>query len=373
MDNIMNKDRMLQRFLKYVQCDSVSGTEKNFCLMLEEELTHMGYAFVRDEEAGKKAGTDGWNLYVKVEGENPTLDPIMFCAHLDTVSPGVGIVPVVENGVVKSSGDTILGADDKSGIALLMELLQSLKEQGKKPARTVELFFTVCEETGLFGSANADVSHFVSKMALALDYTGDLGNITYRSASILRLYFTITGKPSHAALDPQSGINALKCAVEAISKIPVGNVDDISVINVAELSCPGAPNIVPETASFSIEIRSFTSQQTDAHQKFCETAVKEACEKYGASFTCRVVRVIEPAYVPEDTTLITHLCSCMDSLNITPQLLTIFGGSDATHLFNHGIDACCISTGMDGAHSLSEYLPIDQWNICADLIWKLCQ
>lgn len=371
MSNLMNKERLLNRFLKYVQCDSESFNEKNFCLLLEEELTAMGYTFARDEEAGKKAGSNGWNLYVKVEGEDPSLDPIMLCSHLDTVSPGVGIKPVVENGFVRSSGDTILAADDKSGIALCMELLECLKESGTKPARTVEILFTVCEEVGLLGSANADYSPFVSKMALALDFTGDMGYITIKSASICRLFFEVIGKPAHAANAPQDGINSFKAAMEAAVQIPTGNVDDISVMNVAEVHCASALNIVPEKTTFGVEIRSFTVERTNEWRDHCIELVKQSCEKYGAKYSVKEVRVIEPANVPEDSVLVNHTKAAMERVGIAPKPLAIYGGSDATHLFNNGIHACCICTGMDGAHALSEFLNLEDFSKASDLIWEL--
>ena len=109
----MDAARLTERFLRYVQCSSESGNEKDFCLLMEEEFKRLGIDFLRDT-VGDAIGSNGWNLIASIPGEG---EPILFSCHMDTVTPGKGIRPIVDNGVIRSAGDTILGADDKSGIA----------------------------------------------------------------------------------------------------------------------------------------------------------------------------------------------------------------------------------------------------------------
>ena len=157
----MNKQRLLDRFLRYINCPSESGSERSFCELIEQELSALGLE-VKRGEVGEKCGSNGFNLYAFLPGDG---EPLLLSAHLDTVSPGVGIRPVIEDGVIRSSGDTILGADDKSGVAAILEALETLHEGGLAH-RPVEVLFSICEELGLLGAKYADYSLFAANRRL---------------------------------------------------------------------------------------------------------------------------------------------------------------------------------------------------------------
>ena len=267
----MNPDRLLRRFMRYVQCDSESGHEQAFCRLLEEEGAKLGIQFWRDP-VGEQAGSDGWNLGASIPG---TGTPVLFSCHMDTVAPGRGVQPVVEGGVVRSSGDTVLGADDKSGIAAVMEALESLLESGK-PHRPVELLFSVCEELGLKGAKYADYSRFASKEALVLD--NDIpGLINHRAPANVHLHIQVQGRAAHAAVSHGEGVHALKAAVAAIAQIPCGAPDADTVMNVANFLAPGPTNVVPAQASFDMEIRSFVEDKLQGYQLYPGGGAAQRC------------------------------------------------------------------------------------------------
>lgn len=348
----MNSKRLLQRFLRYISCDSESKNERQFCEMMEAELKAVGFETARDEIGGK-IGSNGFNLYGWLPGEGT---PILFSCHMDTVTPGVNIQPVVVDGVVRSGGDTILGADDKSGIAAVLEAVESIREQ-KKAHRPVEVLFSVCEELGLLGAKHADYSRIKSKQAIVLD-GGLINSVDNQSPANMHLYFAITGKSAHAAAEPEKGIHALKAAVQAIANIPCGYVDDLSVMNVANLLAPGKTNVVPDKATFDMEIRSFSEERLNEHARNAEEAVKAACEAYGAQYTLTSEKLFGILHVPAESPLAKRLAAVYRELGIELKLERTYGGCDATWLFSHGIDALNIGTGMQDPHGLSEHIAI---------------
>ena len=363
----INQQRLLDRFLSYVACDSESGNEANFCFMMEQELKRLGLHVERDS-VGEACGSNGWNVYARLEGEG---EPLLFCSHMDTVSPGVGIQPVIRDGVIYSQGDTILAADDKSGIAAILEGLECIVE-ANAAHRPIEVLFTICEELGLKGSYHADYSKILSKEAIVLD-SGSQDKITNQAPANVHLSFAIHGKSSHAGVAPQEGIHALKAAAQAIVNIPVGYVDEVSVMNVANLVSHGKTNIVPDLATFDMEIRSFDKAAYQAHIDASIAAVQAACDAYGATFTYELDPHTDVLLVPEDRPIVHKAQQALRTLGIEAHPNKTYGGSDTSWLFAHGIDAVNLGTGMDKAHGVNEHIAIADLERTASFVLKMMQ
>ena len=174
----MSTRRLVKTFCDLVSTGSETGHERAFCLELEKALTEAGFEVERDEEAGKKCGSDGFNIYGYLPGEG---ESILLSCHTDTVTPGAAVTPVERDGFIYSDGTTVLGSDDKSGIAEIIEAVTRLKESGEKN-RAVEVLFTLSEETGMLGSRFADYDRIKSKAAIVLD-SEDIGEIVNSAAS----------------------------------------------------------------------------------------------------------------------------------------------------------------------------------------------
>ena len=349
----MNTARLTDRFIRYVSCDSESKNERSFCELIEAELAGLGFSVKRDCAAGEKSGSNGWNVYAYLPGQG---EPILFSAHMDTVTPGVGVRPVVKDGVIRTSGDTILGADDKAGIAAVLEAAEMIKEQNLTH-RPIEVLFSVCEELGLLGAKYADYSNIKSKQALVLDSSMH-DSIVNEAPAKLEIYVEVTGKAAHAAVAPENGINAIKAAAAAIANIPCGIVDEYTVMNVANFLSPGKSNIVPEKAGFNIDMRSFDNERLDMHVAGVEAALKAACQPLGASYKMEVDRHTDILFVPPNSALIERLQKVCASMGINTKIEKTYGGSDATWLFHNGIDAVNFGTGMTDVHSTDEHISI---------------
>ena len=361
----MNSDRLIGRFIRYVRCASETGNEEEFCRLLENELISLGLD-VRIDDAGKNCNSNGWNIYARLDGYN---DPILFSMHTDTVYPGINIKPVIEKGVIRSSGNTILGADDKAGIAAVMEALESIAESGIKH-RTVEVLFSVCEEIGMLGAKHADFGYFKSRKAIVLD-SDNLGEIINRNPANIHLYYKISGKSAHAGLAPQEGIHALKAAAAAVAAIPVGQVDDISVMNISNFISEGKTNVIADKASFDMEIRSFDEQQLQKHINAAEIAVSDACKKYGASFEVSMERHSDVIYVSEKSELVEEVMEDYEALGVENYLASSFGGCDATHIFANGIEVLNLGIGMHSVHSCDEHISVADLETVAKLMFML--
>lgn len=355
---MINKDRLINRFLSYVKCPSESGFEREFAEMLEHEMQEMGFEVTRDEKAAQKAGSDAFNLYGFIEGADKTKS-ILFCCHMDTVSPGRGIEPVIENGIIKSCGNTILGADDKSGIAAVMEAVQSVFEDGLRPKINVEVLFTVCEEIGLKGAEFANYGIIKSKDAIVLDSGNRLGTMTNRSPSMLKIRAEFKGTPSHAGVSFNEGRHALRAAAMAVDTIDLGYVDNETVMNINNFIAEGPTNVVCSDASFDMEIRCFTEEGLMAHKAHVLEKIKSAALKFDVEHFVTVSRSGNFCHVPEDNPLCVRLKECFLKNGITPEFKSTFGGSDASVLFEHGINAVNCGFGMTNCHSVDEYIKED--------------
>ena len=363
----MNTERLLEKFSRYVACDSESGNERQFCELIESELRARGMTVIRDE-VGEAAGSNGWNVYASLAGIG---EPILFSAHMDTVPPGVGIEAIVENGVIRSKGDTILAADDKAGIAAVVEAIDMLQEVGTTH-RPVEVLFTVGEETGLLGSKHANYAHMQSKEAIVLD-NANPGSMINEAPAMAEIFVEITGRSAHAAIAPDKGIHAIKAAAAAIMEIPCGHADEYTVINVANLLAPGKSNVVPEKASFDIDLRSFDETALEKHIAHIEQAVKSACEPLGAKYTVRVERKADILFVSPEHPLVTRLKEVYEDLGIPSKIEKTYGGSDATWLFKNGIDAINIGIGMMDIHSTDEHITVADLENTTRVVYGMMQ
>ncbi|MEI6578913.1 MAG: M20/M25/M40 family metallo-hydrolase [Eubacteriales bacterium] len=361
----MNSNRLTERFFRYVKCASESRNEADFCKLLEDELIDLGLE-VRRDHAGEQCGSNGWNIFARLDG---TGNPILFSTHLDTVYPGNNIKPVLESGIIRSSSDTILGADDKAGIAAVMEALECISENGCAH-RTVEVLFTLCEEIGMLGAKYADYKNIQSREAIVLD-SDNLGEIINRNPANVVLHFIIDGKSAHAGLAPQEGIHALKAAAQAVAAIPVGYVDDISAMNISNFISEGKTNVVADKAAFDMEIRSFDEERLQQHIKSSENAVRLACKSFGANYEMSMERHSDVIHIPEKSPLITDVIIAYQSLGVKYNITRSFGGCDATYLFAHGIDVLNIGIGMQAVHSSNEHISVNDLKITSELVYAI--
>ncbi|BDY04634.1 M20/M25/M40 family metallo-hydrolase [Ferrimonas sp. YFM] len=348
----INEQRLVQHFLDLVRIDSESGNEKAIASTLAEQLGELGFDVQRLPVAEELS--NGFNLYARLEG---TEEQILLSCHMDTVTPGNGIEPVIEQGIIRSAGDTILGGDDKSGIAAIMEAVRILKEQGL-PHPTIELAFTVFEEGGLHGSKNFDMSPIQSKQAIVLDSGGPIGTIITVAPGQQNIKATITGKPAHAGLAPETGINALTVAADAITKMKLSRIDEETTANIGVVKGGNATNIVMPELYLEAEARSLDDGKLAAQTQHMVETLESVAAEHGAKVAIETKRAYNAYRIADDHPLITGIKQGFEAIGVSPQTRPTGGGSDANIFNEKGLTTVNLSTGMAKVHTTEEEIAV---------------
>lgn len=361
----INRERLVERFLKYVQIDSPTKSEGNFAQVLASALTALGLE-VHIDNAGEALGSDTGNILARLEG-NCEGEPILLSCHMDTVSPGIGIKPIIRDGTIYSDGTTILGADNKAGIAAIIEALLVIKERQLKHP-TIEIAFSIYEEGGLHGAKAMDMGWFQSKMAYVLDSGGDPGQIVTSGPAQDKVDAYITGKPAHAGVCPEEGINALMVAAKAIESMKLLRIDAETTANIGRIEGGGATNIVVPSATVYAEARSLDSEKLKAQSEHMKACFEAAAAFYGAQVDVKITRMYEPFVIAEDAPIVARVKAACEALGL-PSFTDSTGGGSDTNVFNgKGIQAVNLGIGERKPHTLEEHLHIVDLENTARLI-----
>ena len=321
------KQNIIEDFKQLVSFDSISFHERKTADWLIERLQKMGFS-VEEDDAGSHYGGDTGNLYAVLDGTLPG-DPVIFCAHMDVVEPRSGKKSVLEkDGTIHSAGDTVLGADDISGILEILYGVQLVIDSGK-PHKKIELLFTIGEELYVKGSDVFDYSKVTAKQAYVLDLSGAVGDAARRAPSIISVRAEIRGKAAHAGFEPENGIHAIFAAANAVSRLCMGHVDEETTFNIGTIQGGTATNIVPDCCVLTAYDTPLESKSVTDFQKACEI------------------------------------------LGFSGELTGTFGGSDNNSFAKNGIEGLVLSNGMYNAHSTREYTTVDDLYKGAELIGQL--
>ncbi len=365
---MINRKRLLETFLGYVRIDSESGREMAMAQTAAADLAAAGCSTAIDD-AGDKTGGNGGNVIAVFEGTNSTA-PIILSAHLDTVKPGNGVAPVINDGVITSDGTTVLGGDDKSGVASIVEAIRSAQENGV-PHRMVEVLFTIGEEAGMKGSKNLDYSSLKAKQAVVFDSSGNVGKIITAAPGQSKIRAEITGKAAHAGIAPETGISAIITAAKAISSMKLLRIDEDTTANIGTLSAIGATNIVSEHIKFEAEARSRSYEKLMAQTDHMVECLRRACGESGAVLECSVDTSYIGYSLSADCAAASQCIKACESIGVPVVIGASGGGSDANVMNANGIEAVVAATGMDKVHTTNERITIENLEKSAELAYAL--
>jgi tripeptide aminopeptidase len=371
----VNKERLKEEFLTLVNISSESRNEKGVADYLVSAFKGIADEIIFDSSKGKTTSNSN-NIIVKVKGTNEGVPSILLCSHLDTVVPGNNINPVDDGEIIRSDGATILGADCKSGIAIIIEVIRSLKERNVDHGG-IEILFTVCEEIGLLGSKNLDYSLIESNFCYALDTIGT-ASIVNKAPSADKIKFKIYGKEAHAGVEPEKGISAIKIAARAIDMMKLGRIDPETTANIGVVRGGIASNIVPKFVCLEGEARSHDPEKLKAQTDSMLEAVSKAVGEYKSGnddklpyFEEEITLEYERFEVPEDNYLITRCRDAAKALGKELKVMAGGGGSDANIFNAHGITSVIFSTGMADVHSVNEHININDMCLNASLLFNV--
>ncbi len=353
---MINKERLVEEFLSLVRIDSLTKKERDMADALLKKLAHMGYEPYEDETAERIGGNAG-NVVCRIKGERDK-PALLLMAHMDTVVPGLSKKPVVEGDIIKTDGTTILGGDDAAGIAVILETLKSLKEEGT-PFGDITLAFTVAEEGGLFGARNLDLSSFPADYAFILDDEGPIGTVAVKAPYYNRFMATFKGRAAHAGLEPEKGLSAILLASEAIANMPLfGRIDQESTSNIGIIQGGQARNIVCEACTVEGEVRSTEEEKIERFTREILESFKKTAEARGGTVEIELERMYPGYRIEEDDPIIQLLKEASQLSGIPLNLHATGGGSDTNIINGAGIPAVDISVGMEKVHSTQEMIRI---------------
>ena len=372
---MIDRKRLADTFKFLVQIDSISKEEGVIANEIKKILESLGAETFVDD-AGDKIGGNSGNLIAKFKG-NTLAPPLLLNAHMDTVEPGRGITAVFENGKFTSDGTTILGADDKSAIAIILETLYILKENNLQYG-PLELVFTVCEEIGLQGAKHLDLSSVTATYGFALDATDTQGIVT-RAPSANHFEFIIHGKDAHAGAAPEKGINAISLASQAIAKLKLGRIDEETTCNIGIIEGGIATNIVPNLVKVKGEVRSHDEEKLDKITNQIVFSFNEAIENYkNKSSDNELPRVdiiinkdFPRTHIPDDHPVIRMATQASENLGRTMKTKTSGGGADANIFVEKGIFTGVLGTGMRDMHTVRESVKLDDMVHTTELLLEI--
>jgi tripeptide aminopeptidase len=274
---MINQERIKNLLLELVQIDSVSRRERDVAERIKTYCEELG-AEVEIDDAGEKVGGNSGNVIARFPGTIPGAETIMMSAHMDTVVPGEGVKPIIEGDIIRSDGTTVLGGDDKSGCAVILETIRCLQEQNI-PHAPIEAIFSICEEVGLLGAKHVDTSKLKAKYGLVFD-SDDPGFLFTKGPSADHMEFKIYGLESHAGVAPEEGISAIRIAADAIHHMKLGRIDEETTANIGVIEGGKATNIITNLVTLRGEARSLDDAKLEAQTSHMVKTLQDAAAKH---------------------------------------------------------------------------------------------
>jgi len=374
---MINQERVKNLLLELVQIDSVSREERGVAERIKRLCEEMG-AEVFIDDAGEAVGGNTGNVIARFPGTIADAEPIMMSAHMDTVVPGRGVKPVVEGDIIRTDGTTVLGGDDKSGCAVILETIRSLQEQSI-PHAPIDAVFSICEEVGLLGAKHLDMSKVRARYGLVFD-SDDPGFLFTKGPSSNHFEFKIYGLESHAGVAPEEGISAIKIAAEGIAAMKLGRVDEETTANIGVIQGGEATNIITNFVLLKGEARSLDDAKLEAQTEHMVKCLEDAAAKYevtvaGVTTRGRVESEVTREYsamdVSDDSRVVKLVKEAASRMGLDVKTLASGGGCDANIFNKRGIECANLGTGMRAIHTVKEWLDVKDMYASAEMTLEI--
>lgn len=358
------KRSIVDLLLQLIAINSKSRNEKRLTDFIIRELNSIGISAIIDE-TDKIIGGNSGNIFATVEGSNKQIPTILLNAHLDTVNTGDGKDIKVDIEKITRNGEFPFGADDKVGIAVILESLKRIKDDDSKHG-DIEILFTVAEEIGLLGAKHFNYTKSRANIAYILDSHGKAGQIVRAAPTQKSLNFKFKGRAAHAGVEPEKGHNSILAASKAISQMKIGRIDKETTANIGKINGGQARNIVPELTTVQGEVRSHDNTKlSKLIDEMVAISEKEA-KKHKCEIEIEIIDEYQGYKWESGNEVIKRAVSAAKKTGIKPEL-TITGGGSDTNIFNaKGLQSVAISVGYENPHSASEIVYIAEMEKAVD-------
>jgi tripeptide aminopeptidase len=348
----MNSNSLIELFLSTAKIDALSGNEKSLADFIRSFLQKHYYTITEDN-SNLFSNSNTGNLICKV-GDG---GEFVLTSHMDTARPTINLKPQILEDRIVSSGDTVLGVDNRAGVTVLLHLLQKIAVE-KIPVKDFTVAFTTCEETTLYGSKYLGLNGGI-KYGFVFDSGYRPGNFIHSACGALGFKIKVIGKASHSGISPEKGVNSLLIASRAISKLPLGRIDDESTMNIGIMKGGSAVNVIPEITELEGEVRSFDVSKVEAYFKLCLDAFKKEAETLGGKIEVGSNWDFKPYTVSESSPVFKETFRVLEKVGLKPTPKISLGGSDANSLNEKGIESVNLGIGAQNPHSNDEFIFIE--------------
>lgn len=349
------RERLHETFATLCRIESPSGHERTCADWVSAELRSMGLE-VQEDGSGPAAGSDAGNLFARVPGAGP--DSILLCAHLDTVPLTAPIEPVRVNGGWENANEGILGADNKSAVAVVLELARRLTSAAQPPLVGLELLFTVCEEVSLRGSREFDAGTLQSRFGYVFDHATPIGEIVLASPTHHRIVADLHGRAAHAGVRPESGRSAVAAAARAIAAMRLGRLDPETTANVGTISGGTAINVVPERCRIEAEVRSLDEPRVEAVATEMIDHLQDAADAAECDLDLTVERMFKGYRTRAKAPQVLLAERALRACGYEPTHIVTGGASDANSLEAAGFPCTNLADGTERNHEPGERISV---------------
>lgn len=351
---MINRKRMLDEFYELIQIKCSTRAERQVADVVKQKLADL-HMEVSEDDTGSKIGGNCGNVFAYLPGTVDQAPAVLFTAHLDCVEPCGGITPVLKDGIITSAGDTILGADDKSGVVAILEALRQVKEQNI-PHGNIQVVFTVAEEGGLNGSKNMNPASLKADFGYALDSSGSPGEIVNMAPGQNKIDITVYGKKAHAGVAPEEGVNAIVLAGKALAQVKDGRIDPETTANIGSIKGGTATNIVPDVVEIKAEARSRNKEKLAAQTEHMRQVFEETIKAAGGRAEVKISKEYDAYVLPETAPVVNLARQAAETIGLKPVIKATGGGSDANYFNSYGVPTAVLGTGMSKVHTTDEFI-----------------
>jgi tripeptide aminopeptidase len=361
---------VVELFCELAAIPSPPGRERPVADRVAAYVADLGLD-VSEDDAGERIGSNAGNLFCRLEPTAPGT-PLFLCAHLDTVEPTAGIEPVVEEGVVRNAAGTILGADNKAAVAVMLEGARRILAE-RRPHAGLELVFTPKEEVGLRGAGAFDTGRLQAELGYVYDQAGPIGDVVLGAPHATTLDLRFHGRAAHSGIAPEEGRSAIVAAARAVADLRLGRLDEVTTANVGLIDGGTARNIIPEWCSVTAEVRSHDERRlADVVQEILDSAAFAA-----AGGECELESEVSPSYrgyrFRAEDEVVRVAARALERTGRRPRFVLSGGGADANVFNERGRSCLNLANGMAEIHTPDEHIAVEDLTGMVDVTLALVE
>ena len=345
------RERLHETFAALCRLQSPSGHERPVADWLADQLRGLGLE-VDEDASGPAAGSDAGNLLARVPGSGS--GSVLLCAHMDTVPLAAAVEPVLIDGRWENANDGILGADNKTAIAVILEVARRAAAAAGPPPVGIEILFTVCEEVSLRGSREFDVSRLQSAFGFVFDHATPIGEVVVASPTHYRILAELRGRAAHAGVRPEVGRSAIAAAANAIAAMRLGRLGEETTANVGVIAGGSAINVIPERCHIEAEVRSLDADRASTVTTELVDHLQDAANAGECDLDVNVERMFMGYRTKSRAPQLAVAERALRACGYEPRHIDSGGASDANSFEAGGFACTCLADGVEHNHEPTE-------------------